>query len=74
MPEGLEKDVSIDQMADLLTFLRSALPAPKPKAFAGNKPEVVRAAADSSLHPAGHVGRDLRPDAGVRAAVPELGW
>lgn len=49
MPEGLEKDVSVEQMADLLTFLRSALPAPKPKAFDGNKPATVRAAEDGSL-------------------------
>ncbi len=49
MPEGLEKDVSIDQMADLLAFLRSALPVPKPKAFAGNQPERIVAAADGSL-------------------------
>jgi putative membrane-bound dehydrogenase-like protein len=49
MPEGLEKDVSIEQMADLLAFLRSSLPAPKPKAFAGNKPEVVRADTDGSI-------------------------
>jgi putative membrane-bound dehydrogenase-like protein len=49
MPEGLEKDVSIDQMADLLAFLRSALPAPKPKEFAGNKPERIAAAEDGSL-------------------------
>jgi putative membrane-bound dehydrogenase-like protein len=49
MPEGIEKDVSVEQMADLLAFLRSALPAPKPKAFAGNKPETIRAADDGSL-------------------------
>jgi putative membrane-bound dehydrogenase-like protein len=49
MPEGLEKDVSIDQMADLLAFLRSALPANKPKEFAGNKPVTIRAADDGSL-------------------------
>jgi putative membrane-bound dehydrogenase-like protein len=49
MPEGLEKDVSIDQMADLLAFLRSAMPVAKPKEFAGNKPETIRAAADGSL-------------------------
>jgi putative membrane-bound dehydrogenase-like protein len=49
MPEGLEKDVTIDQMADLLAFLRASVPAPKPKVMAGNKPEVIRPAADSSL-------------------------
>jgi len=36
-------------MADLLTFLRSALPVAKPKAFAGNKPETIKAADDGSL-------------------------
>ncbi|HKB02153.1 MAG TPA: PVC-type heme-binding CxxCH protein, partial [Gemmataceae bacterium] len=49
MPEGLEKDVSVEQMADLLTFLRATLPAAKPKAFAGNKPEVIKPASDGSL-------------------------
>jgi hypothetical protein len=49
MPEGLEKDVSIDEMADLLAFLRATLPPAKPKTFAGNKPEVVRPGADGSL-------------------------
>jgi putative membrane-bound dehydrogenase-like protein len=49
MPEGLEKDVTIDQMADLLAFLRASVPAPKPKVMPGNKPEVIRATADGSL-------------------------
>jgi putative heme-binding domain-containing protein len=31
MPEGLEKDVPVDAMADLLAFLRSQTPAPAPK-------------------------------------------
>ena len=41
MPEGLEKDVTVDQMRDLLAFLRSQLPAQAPKSFAGNTPAVV---------------------------------
>jgi len=49
MPEGLEKDVTLEQMADLLAFLRSALPTTKPKSFAGNKPELVRVNSDGSL-------------------------
>jgi putative membrane-bound dehydrogenase-like protein len=39
MPEGLEKDVSPAQMADLLAFL--ATTATPPKSFAGNVPTVV---------------------------------
>jgi putative membrane-bound dehydrogenase-like protein len=41
MPEGLEKDVSMSDMADLLAFLGSV--ARPPKKFAGNQPAVVRA-------------------------------
>ncbi len=42
MPEGLEADVTVPQMADLLAFIRSNTPLPKRKAFEGNRPEVVR--------------------------------
>jgi putative membrane-bound dehydrogenase-like protein len=40
MPEGLEKDVSKHDMADLLVYLAST--ARPPKHFAGNEPGVVR--------------------------------
>jgi putative heme-binding domain-containing protein len=40
MPEGLEKDISKRDMADLLTYLVTA--ARPPKKFAGNVPAVVR--------------------------------
>lgn len=40
MPEGLERDITPAQMADLLAFLASA--AAPPKAFAGNAPVTVR--------------------------------
>lgn len=40
MPEGLERDLTKQQLADVLAFLRGA--APEPKAFAGNRPEPVR--------------------------------
>src|SRR5262249_34606497 len=49
MPEGLEKDITLKEMADLLAFVRTHMPQPKRKAFAGNRPEVVRAGADGSL-------------------------
>ena len=49
MPEGLEKDVKPQEMADLLAFIRSSGPSLRPKVFEGNKPEMVRAAPDGSL-------------------------
>lgn len=47
MPEGLEKDVSKQELADLLAYVRSS--APPPKKFENNRPELEKAAADGSL-------------------------
>ncbi len=49
MPEGLEKEIKPRDMADLIAHLRSQGPQPKRKEYPGNKPIVVRAAADGSL-------------------------
>src|SRR5262249_33671531 len=49
MPEGLEKDLQPQDLADLLAPLRTGLPGPERRSFPGNKPEVVTAAADGSL-------------------------
>jgi putative membrane-bound dehydrogenase-like protein len=49
MPEGLEKDVPVAAMADLLAYLRAQAPAAPPKSFPGNKPEPVRPSADGAL-------------------------
>jgi putative membrane-bound dehydrogenase-like protein len=49
MPEGIEKDVSIDQMADVLAFLRANLPPDKRKEFPGNVPEIVKPDADGMI-------------------------
>jgi putative heme-binding domain-containing protein len=40
MPEGLEKDLSGETLADLLAFLQRELPQPERKRFAGNNPSV----------------------------------
>ena len=47
MPEGLEKDVTVEQLADLFAYL--AVFRPRAEAFPGNKPETVRPEADGSL-------------------------
>jgi putative membrane-bound dehydrogenase-like protein len=49
MPEGLEKQLAAQDLADVFAHLRAASPPPRPKQFDGNKPEVVTAAADGSL-------------------------
>jgi putative heme-binding domain-containing protein len=47
MPESIEKDLSVEDLADLFALLKESFPAPK--TFIGNEPRVVRPAADGSL-------------------------
>jgi putative heme-binding domain-containing protein len=49
MPEGLEKDLKPQDVADVIAHLRVGVPAPTPKFFEGNKPELVRPEKDGSL-------------------------
>jgi putative membrane-bound dehydrogenase-like protein len=49
MPEGLEKDLKPQDVADVIAFVRGAVPKLQRKTFPGNKPEVVRPTADGSL-------------------------
>lgn len=47
MPEGLEKDVSPSELADVIAFVQSS--GPPPKKFDGNKPELVTADASGTF-------------------------
>jgi putative membrane-bound dehydrogenase-like protein len=47
MPEGLEKDLSRQDLADLIAYLLEV--GPPPKKFAGNEPTPVRPAGDGSV-------------------------
>jgi putative heme-binding domain-containing protein len=47
MPEGLEKDVSHEELADVVAYLRSS--GPPRKEFPGNHPEVVRPGDDGRI-------------------------
>ncbi|MFL5338807.1 MAG: PVC-type heme-binding CxxCH protein [Gemmataceae bacterium] len=49
MPDGLEKDLKHQDMADVLAYVRSSKPATKPKEFAGNRPELLKPVADGSF-------------------------
>jgi putative heme-binding domain-containing protein len=48
MPDGLEKDIGLKAMADLVAFLQSI--GRPPKAVAGNTPALVKPGADGVLH------------------------
>ncbi len=47
MPEGLEKDLTVRDMANLIAFLESVEPTPKP--FQGNRPRVVKPGPDGKI-------------------------
>ena len=49
MPEGIEKDLSPRDVADIIAHVRSNVPLPVRKEFAGNDPQLVLPAADGSL-------------------------
>ncbi len=49
MPEGLEKDLQPQDLADLIAHVRSHVPLPQRKQFAGNEPRTVKPAPDGTL-------------------------
>jgi putative heme-binding domain-containing protein len=49
MPEGLEKDLKPQDVADVIAHLRVGVPAPVRREFEGNKPELVKPDKDGSL-------------------------
>jgi putative heme-binding domain-containing protein len=49
MPDGLEKDLPPQAMADLFAFLRGSAPAIRRNVFPGNHPEVIKPGADGVL-------------------------
>jgi putative membrane-bound dehydrogenase-like protein len=74
MPEGLEKEMKPQDLADLIAHLRSQGPQPKRKEFAGNKPELVRAAADGSLLLSGANGEIYGPTIVLEKQYGNLGF
>lgn len=49
MPEGLEKGLKPQDIADVIAHVRSNVPLPTRKQFEGNQPTLVKAAEDGSL-------------------------
>src|SRR5439155_20467955 len=49
MPEGLEKDLKPQDIADLIAFIQTGIPAPRRKVFEGNQPQLVGPETDGNL-------------------------
>jgi putative membrane-bound dehydrogenase-like protein len=49
MPEGLEKELPPQDLADLIAFIRADIPPPQRKTFEGNKPELVTPLGDGTI-------------------------
>src|SRR5207245_160755 len=49
MPEGLEKELQPQDLADLIAFIRADVPPPQRKTFEGNKPELVTPLGDGTI-------------------------
>ncbi len=72
MPEGVEKDITLAEMTDLLTYLRGS--GPPPKQFPGNKPEVVRPFVDGSIRLIAMNARIYGPTVVFEEKYRNLGW
>ncbi len=74
MPDGLEKDLQPQDLADVIAHLRAARPAPQRKQFEGNRPEVVQAAADGSLKLTPAACEIYGPTLVLEKQYGNLGW
>lgn len=73
MPEGMERDLSPADMADLVAFVRAS--APPPKQLPGNRPEVVTPfSADGSLRLLATNARIYGPTLTLEEKYRNLGW
>ncbi|MDX1947879.1 MAG: c-type cytochrome [Pirellulaceae bacterium] len=72
MPEGVEKDITPADMADLAAYLQAS--GPPPKSFPGNQPAVVRAGDDGSLLLLATQARILGPTLIFEAKYRNLGY
>lgn len=73
MPEGIERDLPPQEMADLVAFLRAS--SPPPKEIPGNRPEVVQPfVADGSLRLLATNARIYGPTLTLEEKYRNLGW
>ena len=72
MPEGLEKEIPLQEMADLLAYLRGT--APPPKSFPGNQPELVKPDERGTLRLLATTARIYGPKLVFEDSYRNLGW
>jgi putative heme-binding domain-containing protein len=72
MPEGVEKDITPAEAADLVAYLATS--SPPPKQLAGNKPEVVRPFVDGSIRLLATNARVYGPTVVLEEKYRNLGW
>jgi len=72
MPEGVEKDITPAEAADLIAYLATS--TPPPKQLAGNKPEVVRPFVDGSIRLLATNARVYGPTVVLEEKYRNLGW
>lgn len=72
MPEGVEKDITPAEMADLVAYLRASAPAPKK--LAGNTPQVVQPFVDGSIRLLATTARVYGPTLVLEEKYRNLGY
>jgi putative heme-binding domain-containing protein len=72
MPEGVEKDLSVQDLADLIAYVRST--GPPPKQFDGNVPQIVRAGDDGVVRLAAANARIYGPEIVFEQHYKNLGY
>ncbi|MCH8043021.1 MAG: neutral/alkaline non-lysosomal ceramidase N-terminal domain-containing protein [Planctomycetes bacterium] len=72
MPEGLEKDLTPKDMADVIAYVAAV--GPPPKKFPGNQPKLVRPAANGSLTLRAADARIYGPKIVFEPQYKNLGW
>jgi putative membrane-bound dehydrogenase-like protein len=72
MPEGVEKDITPAELADLAAYLRTN--SPPPKQLPGNSPEVVRPFVDGSIRLVATMARVYGPTVVLEEKYRNLGW
>jgi putative heme-binding domain-containing protein len=72
MPEGVEKDITPAEMADVAAYL--ATNSPPPKSLPGNRPEVVLPFVDGSIRLVSTAARVYGPTIVLEEKYRNLGW
>ncbi len=74
MPDGLEKDMKPQDLADVFEHVRGASPVSPRKSFPGNKPEVVKPGDDGSLRMTAINAEIYGKSLVFEAQFSNLGW